>query len=254
MVCLACRLPRSLFQIRYEPGEARFRPGYDAIVQAMCGLMSINGDAASGPTRIGTYRRPSQGYTALTGTAGPVHDRQFQRFCKHVGLPWRPIVASQAIACGCRVATNCASRSRVALAPLSRESLCQAQMRQGAPMGTVNTVPQAFQQAHVEHRGMQVEHADYRGIGVPTKLSRTPGHPGWLPRPTGSTRTKCLSKSASAGCALPNCVSAARSRKGQGHLASAEEPRAIRTFNSGPVRWKRGLPWQRSRSRSRSSL
>ena len=29
-------------------------PGYDAAVQAMVGLMSINGDAATGPTRIGT--------------------------------------------------------------------------------------------------------------------------------------------------------------------------------------------------------
>ncbi|MFM7569345.1 MAG: CaiB/BaiF CoA transferase family protein, partial [Betaproteobacteria bacterium] len=28
-------------------------PGYDAVLQAMCGLMSINGDAASGPTRVG---------------------------------------------------------------------------------------------------------------------------------------------------------------------------------------------------------
>lgn len=29
-------------------------PGYDAVIQAMVGLMSINGDAASGPTRMGT--------------------------------------------------------------------------------------------------------------------------------------------------------------------------------------------------------
>jgi crotonobetainyl-CoA:carnitine CoA-transferase CaiB-like acyl-CoA transferase len=29
-------------------------PGYDAVVQAMVGLMSINGDAATGPLRIGT--------------------------------------------------------------------------------------------------------------------------------------------------------------------------------------------------------
>lgn len=29
-------------------------PGYDAILQAMTGLMSINGDAAAGPTRMGT--------------------------------------------------------------------------------------------------------------------------------------------------------------------------------------------------------
>jgi formyl-CoA transferase len=29
-------------------------PGYDAVIQAMVGLMSINGDAAAGPTRMGT--------------------------------------------------------------------------------------------------------------------------------------------------------------------------------------------------------
>ncbi len=28
-------------------------PGYDAVIQAMCGMLSINGTAASGPTRIG---------------------------------------------------------------------------------------------------------------------------------------------------------------------------------------------------------
>ncbi len=28
-------------------------PGYDAVLQAMCGLMSVNGDDASGPTRVG---------------------------------------------------------------------------------------------------------------------------------------------------------------------------------------------------------
>ena len=43
-------------------------PGYDAILQAMCGLMSINGDAGSGPTRIGVpIVDHLTGYTALTG-------------------------------------------------------------------------------------------------------------------------------------------------------------------------------------------
>lgn len=28
-------------------------PGYDAVLQALCGLMSVNGDPASGPTRVG---------------------------------------------------------------------------------------------------------------------------------------------------------------------------------------------------------
>ncbi len=28
-------------------------PGYDAVLQAMCGLMSVNGEPSSGPTRVG---------------------------------------------------------------------------------------------------------------------------------------------------------------------------------------------------------
>lgn len=36
-----------------DQGPLGGMPGYDAILQAMCGLMSINGDPACGPTRIG---------------------------------------------------------------------------------------------------------------------------------------------------------------------------------------------------------
>lgn len=43
-------------------------PGYDAVAQAMCGLMSINGDDVSGPTRIGVpVVDHLTGYVALTG-------------------------------------------------------------------------------------------------------------------------------------------------------------------------------------------
>jgi crotonobetainyl-CoA:carnitine CoA-transferase CaiB-like acyl-CoA transferase len=54
-------------------------------------------------------------------------------------------------------------------------------MRQGVPAGPVNTVPQALRQAHAEHRGMRVERAGYRGLGLPVRLSRTPGCPGDVP-------------------------------------------------------------------------
>ena len=235
-------------------------PGYDAIVQAICGLMSINGDPASGPTRIGVpIVDHLTGYTALSGillalfdrertglgqrieatlfdTAlsllvphaanwmysnqtpallgsahpniapydkfacsdgdvflGILNDRQFQRFCEHLGLP--------ALSADSRFASNSLrlqhrDQLRVeiaaALAPLPRESLCQELMRRGVPIGTVNTVPQAFQQAHVEHRNMQVERRDYRGVGVPTKLSRTPGHPGCSPPSYGQHTDEVL--------------------------------------------------------------
>lgn len=43
-------------------------PGYDAILQAMCGLMSVNGEPASGPTRVGVpIIDHVTGYTALAG-------------------------------------------------------------------------------------------------------------------------------------------------------------------------------------------
>src|SRR3981189_2576801 len=43
-------------------------PGYDAVLQAMCGLMSINGPQDSGATRVGVpIVDYVTGYNALTG-------------------------------------------------------------------------------------------------------------------------------------------------------------------------------------------
>lgn len=43
-------------------------PGYDAVLQAMCGLMSVNGDPQSGPTRVGIPLVDHlTGYVALSG-------------------------------------------------------------------------------------------------------------------------------------------------------------------------------------------
>src|SRR5690606_8793590 len=51
-----------------ETGPLGGMPGYDAILQAMCGLMSINGEPDSGPTRIGIpIVDHLTAYTALSG-------------------------------------------------------------------------------------------------------------------------------------------------------------------------------------------
>lgn len=51
-------------------------PGYDAVLQAMCGLMSINGNNASGPTRMGVpVVDHLTGYVALTGILMALHAR-----------------------------------------------------------------------------------------------------------------------------------------------------------------------------------
>ena len=55
-------------------------------------------------------------------------------------------------------------------------------MRSGVPAGAVNTVPQAFAQAHVAHRQMLIDQDGRRAPGIPVKLAQTPGRPG-LPPP-----------------------------------------------------------------------
>jgi crotonobetainyl-CoA:carnitine CoA-transferase CaiB-like acyl-CoA transferase len=215
----------------------------------MCGLMSVNGDLASGPTRVGVpIVDHVTGYTALTGILlalydrertglgqrieatlfdtglsllvpqasnwlqsgvspellgsahpniapydkfgcldgeiflGILNDRQFRRFCEYLGLSALPTdvrFATNAM----RLQNRDALRAEIetALALLSRDGLCKDLMRQGVPAGPVNTVPEALQQAHAEHRGMRVEHGSYRGLGLPVRLSRTPGCPGEAP-------------------------------------------------------------------------
>ncbi|MDA7418604.1 CoA transferase [Xenophilus arseniciresistens] len=218
-------------------------PGYDAVLQAMCGLMSVNGEPASGPTRVGIpVVDHLTGYNALTGILlalhhrdrtgegqrveatlfdsalsllvphaanwmysgqapellgsahpniapydrfacqdgevflGILNDRQFSRFCALVGLHALPEDA--------RFATNAArlrhravlrGEIEAALAHWRREAICHELMRNGVPVGPVNTVPEAFAQAHAAHRGMQVQDGGYRGIGLPVRLSATPG-------------------------------------------------------------------------------
>jgi crotonobetainyl-CoA:carnitine CoA-transferase CaiB-like acyl-CoA transferase len=235
-------------------------PGYDAIVQAMCGLMSINGEAASGPTRIGIpVVDHLTAYTALSGILlalhersrsglgqrveatlfdaalsllvphaanwmhsgrtpellgsahpniapydkfdcadGPVflgilNNRQFRRFCEHLGL--RQLLADERFATNSqRLQHREALRAEIAaiLATRPREPLCAELMRQGVPVGPVNTLPQAFAQAHVAHRCMQVERPGYRGLGLATRLARTPGRPAANPPTYGQHSDEIL--------------------------------------------------------------
>jgi crotonobetainyl-CoA:carnitine CoA-transferase CaiB-like acyl-CoA transferase len=224
-------------------------PGYDAVLQALCGLMSINGEAAGGATRVGVpIVDHLTGYTALSGILmalharqrtgcgqrvettlfdsalslllphasnwmvsgqtpgrmgsahpniaaydkfhcadgevflGIINDGQFRRFCEHLGL--------DGLLADARFQTNTLRLQHRAqlrgtiearLRDCPRETLCQALMRLGVPVGAVNTVPQAFEQAHAQHRGMRVQQGSYRGVGLPVKLSDTPGQAGRPP-------------------------------------------------------------------------
>jgi crotonobetainyl-CoA:carnitine CoA-transferase CaiB-like acyl-CoA transferase len=82
-----------------------------------------------------------------------------------------------------RMANRSALRNALgdALKHFSRAKLCQDLMEAGVPAGPVNTVAEAMQQAHASARDMLIERPDYRGIGLPIKLSGTPGQVGCRP-------------------------------------------------------------------------
>jgi len=219
-------------------------PGYDAVAQAMSGLMSVNGDPASGPTRIGIpivdmasglnavigillalneRQRSGQGqfidiclYDTAVGLLHPHaanwfvngqmprlvgsghpnvvpydkfktrsgeiflgigNDGQFRKFCEFIGAPELaadPRYASN----GERNHNRDSLRASIEalLAGRDAATLCEALLKAGVPAGPVNSLPEVLEHPHTRHRQMVVElGAGQRGLGVPIKLSRTPG-------------------------------------------------------------------------------
>ncbi|MBC7799674.1 MAG: CoA transferase [Gemmatimonadaceae bacterium] len=218
-------------------------PGYDAIVQAIVGLMSINGTADSGPTRIGApivdlgtglysaiailmavHERHSSGlgqYLDMTlhdcGMAllhphaanhllngkrpvatgnphpnlapystfktrtcdifmGVGNDAAFGKLCDFLGMPEiarDPLFATN----GGRV-TNREALTTLLDARFAVEDgfdLCPRMLAAGLPAGPVTHVDQALAAEHTAHREMVTELGDFRALGTPIKLSRTPG-------------------------------------------------------------------------------
>ena len=218
-------------------------PGYDAIVQAVVGLMSINGTATSGPTRMGTpivdlgtglysaiailmavNERHGSGLgqyldmtlhdcgmallhphaanhllngkrPVATGNPHPHHapyatfktrtcdifmgvgnDSAFRKLCDFLGMPEvakDPLFATN----GARVI------NREALTKLLDDrfatedgfELCPRMLAAGLPAGPVTHVDQALAAEHTAHREMVTELGDFRALGTPIKMSRTPG-------------------------------------------------------------------------------
>ncbi len=58
-------------------------------------------------------------------------------------------------------------------------------MAAGVPAGPVNTIPEALQQPHALAREMVISRPDYQGLGIPIKLSDTPGSIGRRPPKLG---------------------------------------------------------------------
>jgi len=133
------------------------------------------------PQRMGNAHPNIYPYDNLPTSDGPIflavgNDRQFALLCQYLQHPeWTEDT---------RFATaGERSRHRDALRPLLEvalqahraQPLAEALMRLGVPAAAVLDVPAALQHPHTEHREMVVQmQGDYRGLGAPVKLSRTP--------------------------------------------------------------------------------
>lgn len=225
-----------------ETGELGGLPGYDAAVQAISGLMSINGDPAVDANRIGIplvdtttgmnaamgivlalfeRERSKQGQylevtlfdsavallhphtanvlnggkSARTGNGHPNivpydlyptktvplfvavgNDRQFRTLCAHLG--------DGELGTDARYATNkdrvvnrvsLTERLNALLADFDGMTLFTELMAVGVPCSPVLSVEQTLNLSHTQHRQMAVSLDDYKGVGIPIKLERTPG-------------------------------------------------------------------------------
>lgn len=225
-----------------DSGELGGLPGYDAALQAMSGLFSINGDPAGDATRIGIplvdtstgmyaamgilmalmeRARSGKGQriettlydTALailhphtanvlyggksmrTGNGHPNivpydlfptgtdpifiatgNDRQFATLCALLGKP--ELSGEERFQRnGDRVKNRVALREELTalLADQDAQALFKHLMKHGVPCAPVLTVEQALELDHTRDREMKVSLGDYRGVGTPIKLDRTPG-------------------------------------------------------------------------------
>ena len=219
-------------------------PGYDAIGQALSGLMSINGHPECGPVRVGVpvvdlsagmnlvigilmalleRERTGQGQfvevalydsgvallhpqganyfmsgkePVLMGDSHPNiapydqfptrtrnvflgagNNRQYRILCETLGQPGMAEDARFA-ANRARVENRDALNAwiRKALADWDAEELSRVMLAAGVPCGAVMTVSEVLGHEQTRHRDMVWEADGFRGVGVPTKMARTPGH------------------------------------------------------------------------------
>lgn len=228
-------------------------PGYDACAQAMCGLMSVNGDADGEATRVGlpvvdmltglnaaiaillalnertrsglgqflditlydcavsllhphaanyfySGKVPARSgnahpniapYETLPTGNGPIflavgNNRQFTALCQTLGAAHLVQDARYASNAD-RLRHRDALREDLTglLSAQDAATLADRLLRAGVPAAAVQNVEDVLNHPHTKHRGMVLKQGDYRGIGSPIKLSRTPASLRFLPPELG---------------------------------------------------------------------
>ncbi|WP_280493341.1 CaiB/BaiF CoA transferase family protein [Nocardia asiatica] len=151
------------------------------------------------PQRTGDFHPtvvPYQVFRAADGDffVSAANDRQFRSLVTTLGVP--------ELADDPRFTTNGQRHTHreelVAIlaeriATWSRAELALRLEQAGVAAAPVNTVDEALQAAQTRHRGLFLETRDYRGVGVPVKLSRSPHRPPRPAAPRGAATAAVLS-------------------------------------------------------------
>lgn len=260
---LAEKFPRLIYcQITGfgEDGPLGGLPGYDSVIQAIAGNMSVNGSPDSGPLRVGmsivdigtgmnalaailmaalerersgrgqkldvclydcalAYLHPHAAGYLQTGVepvrsgnqhpsiapyeefatrTGPMflgagNNGQFVAVCKFLGCPELsadPRFATNALRVQHRQELHALLQD--VLAERDADQLATDLLRSGIPASAIKDVPSVLAAPHTHHRNMILEQGSYRALGIPIKMSRTPGSLRTTPKPLGTdTRDIC---------------------------------------------------------------
>ena len=78
------------------------------------------------------------------------------------------------------------------VAGFTKEDLATELLSRGVPASAVKDVDEALRDPHIRHRHMVVDKEGYRGVGIPIKLSHTPGTVRTTPRAKGADTREVL--------------------------------------------------------------
>ncbi|MBA3741381.1 CoA transferase [Sporichthya sp.] len=270
-------------------------PGYDALLQAYAGLMSVTGETDGPPTRVGLpmvdlaaammafsgillalHERQGSGLgqlvdcTLLDSALGLLHphgssaamyggrpvrvgdshggvapyqtfacrdgrlmiaannNRQFARLCAILGLG-HLAEDPRFVDNNSRVANKAALAEFLGAAVADRAGagLGDELLAAGVPAAMVNEVPEVLDLPQVRHRNMVVELDDYRGIGIPIALTRTPGRVRSVPALRGADTEAVLARLGYEAAQIEDLIAAGAAQ------AAAAPHRELHPANAG---------------------
>ncbi|MEV5384447.1 CoA transferase [Streptomyces sp. NPDC052721] len=150
------------------------------------------------PRRIGTAHPNVAPYETFGGPdnqlfVGGGNDRQFRALCIWLGAPEladEPQFRSNAQ----RVANRAELSARIAdlMADIDLQEVAGTMLAHGIPASPVRPLPEVVEDPQVWHRQMVQDVGDYRLLGVPVKLARTPGAVKTPPRALGADTRRVL--------------------------------------------------------------